>query len=264
MQELYVHNQSVVHQFDARVKIIFTLAFIVSIGLTPSRAWPAYILYLTLVVSSTLLSHLSISFVLKRALFALPFVLAAAPLVFTGPPPYITAPSFLSVQVNISSEGLGRFVSITIKSWISVQAAILLAATTRFPDLLFGLRLLKVPKLFIAIIGLMWRYLYVMNEEVTRMIRARTSRIVTASGLHRAGGTLFWRARVTGGMVGSLLLRSIERSDRVYAAMISRGYDGEPPAMDDSYPLSRENRKMLLLGLIILIFLWLLGVITGG
>ena len=43
----------------------------------------------------------------------------------------------------------------------------------------------------------------------------------------KTGGTLAWRAKVTGGMAGSLFLRSIERGDRIHAAMASRGYDGE-------------------------------------
>ena len=108
-----------------------------------------------------------------------------------------------------------------------MQAAIILAAATPFSDLLYGLQQLKVPKTLIAIIGLMWRYLFLISDEVTRMIRARKSRSTARQGPRLAGGSLWWRARVTGGMAGSLFLRSIERSDRVYAAMLSRGYNGE-------------------------------------
>jgi cobalt/nickel transport system permease protein len=248
---------------DARLKVIFTLAFVLFLSLTPFQAWPAYILFLALILSVAILSRLGIGFVLKRALLALPFVFAAVPLIFTGPPPYAALPFFQGLQLSYSPEGLGRFASIALKSWISVQAAILLAATTRFPDLLIALQQLRIPKLFVAIIGLMWRYLFVISEEVIRMLRARTSRSATVPGARHAGGTVSWRARVTGGMAGSLFLRSLERSDRVYAAMLSRGYTGELPA-SDSTPLAKNDRRILGLGILILALLWLLGFLTGG
>ncbi|MCX6053430.1 MAG: cobalt ECF transporter T component CbiQ [Chloroflexi bacterium] len=263
MRELYVNNFSLIHQLDARVKIIFTLAFIVFLNLTPLKAWPAYILFLTLSLSVTLFSRLGIGLVLRRAFLALPFVLAALPLIFIGSPPYVAVPFFPEIPVYFSLEGLGRFTSIALRSWISVQAAILLTATTRFPDLLIALRQLKIPKLFVAIIGLMWRYLFVIGEEVIRMMRARASRSATVLGSHQAHGALYWRARVTGSMAGNLFLRSLERSDRVYAAMLSRGYTGDLPICE-AQPLSRKEKLVLLLGIFLLVLLWVLGVLTGG
>jgi cobalt/nickel transport system permease protein len=150
-----------------------------------------------------------------------------------------------------------------LKSWLSVQAAIVLTGTTRFPDLLVGLKQLKLPRLFVAIIGLMWRYLAVIVDEVTRMLRARSSRSAAVHGGRRVGGSLGWRARVTGGMAGSLFLRSLERSDRVYAAMLSRGYNGEPPVMEHS-PLKASDLKTLVLGNSVLLLLFILGLLTGG
>jgi cobalt/nickel transport system permease protein len=138
----------------------------------------------------------------------------------------------------------------------------MLAATTRFPDLLVALQQLKVPGLFVAIVGLMWRYLFVLGDEVSRMLRARASRSASAPE-SRAGGTLFWRARVTGGMAGSLFVRSVERADRVHAAMLSRGYSQELPA-SESAPLSGEAKRVLYLGTCLLALLWLLGMLTGG
>jgi cobalt/nickel transport system permease protein len=265
MQELYAHSQSPLHRFDARGKVILALAFIFSLNLTPFNAWPAYILFLTLILSATLLSRLGIGFVLKRAMLALPFVLAALPLIFTGPD--ATPVQLLGVSLHYSPPGLERFASIALRSWISVQTAILLAATTRFPDLLTALQQIHVPRLFIAIIGLMWRYLFVISEEVTRMLRARSSRSATLPGNRRAataraGGSLVWRARVTGGMAGSLFLRSLERSDRVYAAMLSRGYNGQQPVQGLA-PLSPTDRRTLLAGVALLAALWLLGLLTG-
>ena len=74
----------------------------------------------------------------------------------------------------------------------------------------------------------MWRYLFVLADETLRLMRARSARSGD-SGLPglKKGGSVLWRARVTGGMAGSMFLRALERSDRIYMAMLSRGYDGE-------------------------------------
>ena len=263
LRELYIHKRSIINQTKATVKVIFTLAFVFFLSLTPPGAWPAYILFFTCSLSAILLSRLGIGFVLKRALLALPFVLVAFPLIFFGPLPHSSVTLYTGFQLAYSPEGVERFASIVIKSWISIQAAILLATTTRVPDLLIALRQLKVPRLFVAIVGLMWRYLFVISEEVTHMLRARSSRSAALPGSPHAGGSLLWRARVTGGMSVSLLLRSIERSDRVYAAMLSRGYNGEPPQLD-AIPLSNKDRWTLLVGFMLLISMWMLGLLTGG
>ena len=87
-----------------------------------------------------------------------------------------------------------------------------------------------MPKLFVAIVGSMWRYLFVITDEVRRCSRAQRRGTFALNG--RRAGSLAWRARVTGGMAGSLLLRFHERSDRIYAAMLSRGYNGVLPAQE--------------------------------
>ena len=128
--------------------------------------------------------------------------------------------------MTISGEGLRQFTTIALKSWVSVQAALLLAFTTPFNDLIDGLRELRLPRIMVAIISFMYRYLGVLGDEAGRMNRARASRsAVGPTG--RAGGGILWRASVTGSMVGSLFLRSYERSERIYAAMQARGFDGE-------------------------------------
>lgn len=263
MPELYSHRNSLIHPMDARGKLILTLAFIMFVSLTPVAAWPAYILFLTITISVAILSRLGIWFVLKRAFFALPFALAALPLLFTGPEPHYFWQIIPGINLKISEEGALRFISITLKSWISVQAAILLAATTRFPDLMTAFKQMKIPGLFVAIIGLMWRYLYVIIDEATTLLRARTSRSACLPKTRHAGGSMLWRASVTGGMVGSLFLRSLERSDRVYTAMLSRGYTGELPAAERK-PLSKKDWQTIMLTLGVIIFIWFIGMLTGG
>lgn len=224
----YRTGDSPVHRMDPRVKLVLAVALILTAALTPVGAWPVYVLLFSFVLAVVVLAELGVGYVLKRASLALPFVLAALPLLFTvdGPPAF-TLPMGRGV-VEVSGPGLERFLSIALKSWISVQAAIVLASTTTFPHLLLAMRALRVPRLLVAVFGLMWRYLFVFADEALRLLRARAARSSTADrpGL-QAGGSLIWRGRVTGGMAGSLFLRAFERSDRIYMAMLSRGYDGE-------------------------------------
>lgn len=236
------------------MKIIFTLAFVLSLSLASHRAWPAYILFFTFILSITLISRISLRVVHQRALWVVPFTLAAFPLIFTGSPPLITLSIFPYIPISYSPAGVSRFISIVLKTWISVQAAILLTATTDFHDIIFCLKQLKVPPLFIAIISLMWRYLFVIIEETTRMLRARSARSAISPGVSHSRVSFIWRAKVTGGMAGSLFLRSLERSDRVYAAMLSRGYNGEPPAFETcSIPSADRKALIFALGLLALI-----------
>jgi cobalt/nickel transport system permease protein len=112
-----------------------------------------------------------------------------------------------------------------IGSWLSVQVALLLAFTTPFHDLVDALRELRLPRILISIISFMYRYLAVLGDEGSRMLRARDARSGAREGA--SGGSLRWRATVTGRMVGSLFLRAYERSERIYAAMQARGFEGE-------------------------------------
>jgi cobalt/nickel transport system permease protein len=162
----------------------------------------------------------------RTAFFAFPFVLAALPLVFTRTGDPLGTLAVGPVTLTASGEGLRMFATIAFKSWVSVQAALLLSFTTPFHDLVDALRQLRLPRIMVAIIAFMYRYLAVVADEAGRMNRARTAR--SAAPIDgRGGGSLRWRAGVTGHMVGSLFLRSYERSERIYGAMQARGFDGE-------------------------------------
>ncbi len=260
----YRPAKSPLHTADARIKFLLAIAFILTTSLTPFGAWPVYILLFALTLSMSLLSELGIRFVLARALLALPFVLAALPVIFT-----ISGTAIFSLPigpwvVTASAEGLERFVSIALKSWLSVQVAILLAASTPFPELLQAMRAVGVPRLLVAMFGLMWRYLFVLVDEALRLIRARSARSgVSTDASRKVGGSIAWRARVAGGMAGNLFLRGIERSDRIYVAMLSRGYNGEVRALPLT-ALSRGGWLALGLGFSILSVLLLFGILFWG
>ena len=241
---------------NTRVKTIFTLVFILCISLSPSGSWPAYILFLTIILTGILLSKLDTKSLILRSLISLPFVLAAFPLLFTGPEPQHQILIGNQMRLTISQPGLIRFISIAIKSWLSLMAAILLSSTTRFENLLSSFRRLGLPKLLVAILSLMWRYLSVMVDEAKSLARARDSRSAGQSGK----GTLVWRAGVTGKMVGNLLLRSLERSERVYLAMSARGYTGEPFHRTDE-PFTTKECWLLSSGALICLLILIIALI---
>lgn len=162
--------------------------------------------------------------VFLRSLIALPFILIALPTVFTKPgdPVYELFLGLFTLTATV--EGLEFFASVLIKSWVSVTAAVILTSTTPALGLLSALRSLKLPEILVAVVMLMYRYLFVLVEEAQRLLRARTSRsAAVGSG---SGGSLVWRASSAGGMAGSLFIRTLDRSERIYMAMLARGYDG--------------------------------------
>jgi len=255
----YHHRSSPVHQLDPRVKLLLALAFILTSALTPPGAWPVYILLLSLVIAVEVLSDLGFVYVQKRSLLALPFILAALPIIFTTSGNPLAIIPLGPWTLTVTQPGLERFISIALKSWISVQAAVVLAASTPFPALLTAMRAIHIPRLLVAIFGLMWRYLFVLVDEALRLIRARAARSgqSDSSGL-RTGGSLTWRAKIAGGMAGNLFLRAFDRSDRIYMAMVSRGYDGDVRTI----PLSRltgSQIAVLAAGFLILALLLILA-----
>jgi len=102
----------------------------------------------------------------------------------------------------------------------------------------------------------MYRYLFVFADEALRLMRARAARSAVGTG-GKSGGGLMWRGRVAGGMVGNLALRAFERSERIYDAMVARGFQGEIKTLT-SPPLTDKDRNVLVgwvtyLGMLLLV-----------
>ena len=232
----YQAHSSLIHRLDPRVKVLLALLFILSMALLPDGAWGAYLLSWLLVICLSVAAGIQPWFIIKRSFLILPFLLAAVTVIFTLPGQILWTGPF---GLAISDAGLIRFLSILLRSWTSLQMAILLTATTRFPDILHALRHLKVPAILVSILSFMYRYLFVMADEATRLLRARASRSAQLPG-QRSGRSLWWRAKVAGNLVGQLFIRSIERSDRVYLAMVARGYTGELLTMNPHQMVSLD------------------------
>jgi cobalt/nickel transport system permease protein len=235
----YHEKESFLHRLDPRVKAVVTIIFIVSNALLPDGAWFAFIFGWVFLLYANLLSQLGLGYSLKRSIIALPFALIAITVLFSIPGEPLFTFQFFSSQLAITDAGLLRFVSILIRSWLSVQMAILLVAVTRFPDLIHALEHLRVPAVLTTIIAFLYRYLFVLTDEVFRLLRARESRSAAAPG-SKSGGGVVWRAKVAGHMAGQLFLRSYERSDRIYNAMIARGYAGHLYTLNPHEMKSRD------------------------
>jgi len=225
LEERYQEGGSLLHRLEARTKLLIALAFIFAATLTPTGRWDILGGLAVLLAAGVALSRLSPVLVLRRSALALPFVLAAVPLLFTREGHDLFTVPVLAWRWTASDAGLEAVLTILLKSWLSVSAAVVLTATTPATDLLRALRGLHAPRIIVATVSFMYRYIFVIGEEAQRLMRARECR--SASVGEGSGGSIGWRAHVLGNMVGSLFLRSYERAERIYDAMRSRGYAGE-------------------------------------
>ncbi len=173
------------------------------------------------------LAQVSPWFVAKRLVVETPFVLFAVFL------PLIGRGERLDVLgVSLSIDGLWAAWNILIKATLGLATTVLLGATTPIAEILHGLEHLRMPRLMTAIAGFMVRYADVITGELTRMRIARESRGYDPRW--------FWQARAIASSAGTLFIRSFERGERVYLAMVSRGYSGTMPLdHDPTVPVSR-------------------------
>jgi cobalt/nickel transport system permease protein len=215
----YSHLGSVIHNLDARTKILAFLGLIVMTVLTPPQYWPIFLVHLGLITGTLILSRVPVSYVLTRSLIVLPFILFTA--VFLPFLPGDRPAGGISLglgSVALNPTGLEVFGNILLKGFIGVLAVILLSATTPFPKILEALSRFRVPTLFTLLLGFIYRYLFILLDEVLCLKRAIESR-----GYQ---GRWIWQARTVGRMLGQLFLRTYERGERVYLGMVARGFRG--------------------------------------
>ncbi len=223
LRERYRHGTGLLHRSDSRVKLLIAVLFAFGVALVPEGHWLAYGGFGLFVLATLVLSGLPPALVIGRSMLALPFVAVAVPLVFTR-----EGSALFHLPVlgwSVSEEGVIAVASIMLKSWLAVLMAVILTSVTVPLDLIRGLQRLRVPRVMVATVLFMYRYIFVIADEGQRLMRARDARSANR-GRGGSGGTVWWRGRVLGNMVGSLFIRSYERSERIYEAMQARGYDG--------------------------------------
>jgi cobalt/nickel transport system permease protein len=223
----YSHLGSVIHNLDARTKILCFLGLIGLTVLTPPQYWPIFLAHFSLMALVLILSRVPVGYVLTRSLIILPFVLLTAVFLPFLPGDRPAGGTSLGIgTVTLTASGLQVFWNILLKGFIGVFAIILLSATTPFPRILEALRKFKVPAIFTLLLGFIYRYLFVLLDEVLRLKQAIESR-----GYQ---GRWIWQAKSLGRMLGQLFLRTYERGERVYLGMMSRGFQGETRTLTPS------------------------------
>ena len=210
---------SPVHRLDPRAKIV-GLAGITLVGVsTATSHWPVLVACALALAAVAVAARVGPGVVWSRARVVLPLVVFVAVFV-----PFVRGGPTVDVgPLSLSEQGLETFALVTAKATIGALSAVLLGATASFPDILHGLERLRVPRLLTVIAGFMYRYVFVIADEARRMRAALAARAYRPRHLGQVGAL--------GRMVTALFLRSYERGERVYLAMLARGYAGAMPRL---------------------------------
>lgn len=213
---LFVHRESPLHRLPPQCKIAALFCFVLVVATTPREAFWAFGLFAVTLAALARVGGLRATFVAKRLLIELPFLAFALFLPIVGGGERVDV-----VGLSLSVNGLWGAWNILAKGTLGVAASIVMAATTSVPEILHGLDRLRLPRVFVAVAGFMVRYLDVTAAEVQRMSVARRSRGHDPRWI--------WQARAVASTAGTLFIRSYERGERVYLAMVARGFDGTLP-----------------------------------
>ena len=201
----YADLDSPLHQLDARTKLVGFTALIVAVLAIPPGNTFVFFAFFFLTAIFMGISQVPLGYILGRSLVLLPFVLLAS-----LARPWRGGFDFTFLNALI------------MRSVLSLIILVLLTNTTRFAEMMRGLRKLGCPRILTLNLGFLYRYIFVLTEEVLRMRQARDCRSVG-----RAPAKV--ELKILGSMLGTLLVRSFERAERLYQAMLSRGYSGDFP-----------------------------------
>jgi cobalt/nickel transport system permease protein len=206
------YQDTLIHRLDGRTKVIATLIFVVTVVSFPKHEFTGLIPFAFFPVLTFALGDIPVWFILKKvflvSLFAL-FVGIFNPMLDTQ-----TAMFFFGLPI---SGGWLSFFSILLKFLLTMTAVLLLISTTSLPGIAHALGKMGIPEVFIAQLLFLYRYIFVLMEETMRMIRARDLRSFGRKG---QGINVFIQ------LAGTLFIRTIERAERIYQAMLSRGFNG--------------------------------------
>jgi cobalt/nickel transport system permease protein len=214
------NTASPVHRLDPRAKIVGLVAVTLVAVSTPLTGWPVYVACGVALAAVALVARVPAATIWRRARVVLPLILFVAvflPFFRKGGATHDVGP------LTVSDAGLGVLATVAAKATIGTVSAVLLGATTTFPSVLRGLEALRVPRLFTLIAAFMYRYLFVIVEEVHRMRTALAARGYRPRHALHAGPI--------GRSVTALFLRTYGRGERVHLAMLARGYRGAMPQL---------------------------------
>ncbi len=217
----FSRGSTICHRLQPRLKVVLTLAVIVLTVALPTSLWPAQGCIACLVFAAHSLAEIPVTYLVRRVLLFLPLVTMTA----------------LAVPLSHGfASGWQTAIGIVIKSIVAFLAALWLVNTTPFDRLLSALCRLGMPRLFAVMLAFVFRYLFVLFDELGRMRTAQRARTFAHQpsrlGWLRAAGRTqsAWKNAVQ--LVGMLLIRALDRAERIHGAMSSRGWTGKTHSLD--------------------------------
>lgn len=220
------YKKTFVHRLDPRIKLITTLLFLFIVISFPKYEVAALLPFFLFPLVFLILGEIPLGLIFRKVAIVSPFA------IFIG----IFNPLLDTAQVTVLpgfslAAGWFSFFSILFKFILTVSMALLLIATTSFPTVCHGLRRLGVPSIFVSQLLFLYRYIFVLTEEAMRIVRARDMRSFGRKGTHMK---VFIR------IMGVLFLRTVERAERIYYAMLARGFEGDMPAVKKYHILTQD------------------------
>ncbi len=233
-------------RLDPRVKVVTFLLFIVMVGLARSLSILAIIF--VLILALTYLSKVPLGFFLKRVVIFIPIFPAviALPALFITPGQPLMS---LGGRVVITEQGTRAAGLLVLRVMDSLSFGMLLILSTQWTNLLVALRWLRMPSLLVTIVGMTYRYIFLLLHTANAMFLARRSRTIRSFS---GGENRRWLVRT----LAATMARSQHLSEEVYLAMLSRGYQGEVYALND---LSLKRRDFFWIAFALTaaaVFLW--------
>jgi cobalt/nickel transport system permease protein len=208
----HAYLDSMVHRLDPRAKVLATLGFILFVVSFNKYALAPLTPFVVFPLVMAVLGFVPAGLILRRLLIAIPFI------VFIGLfNPLLDRAPFVTIHGLAVSGGWVSFMSILARGFLCVAAAIVLIATTSMPRITEALGAMRVPRPLIVQLMLLYRYLFVLISEGSRLDQARELR----SGRKKT------RLATASRMISTLLIRTVDRSEAIYRAMQVRGFDGQ-------------------------------------
>ncbi len=214
----YSDGDTIIHSIDARVKILSTLLFTVVVVGLPRYSIVPLIWFMIGPFTIFTLAKIPFKFVLRRILIASPFIITLA-VCYSFIDSDTRQVNFGPWQMQIKGSIL-ICANIIIKFILTMSALTALTATTPFSSLLYGLEKMYVPRLLILQLAVLYRYIFLLIDVSGRYLRSYSARSLRYLGFRR-------EATIRSAMIGSILISSLDISERVNLAMIARGFDGK-------------------------------------
>ncbi|MGB5592634.1 MAG: cobalt ECF transporter T component CbiQ [Crocosphaera sp.] len=230
------------HSLSSQTRLLCAFISVFAIALTPNGQWKTWGVYGVGVLFLIFISRVSWVRLLSRVIIEFGFVgVVLLGTLFRPEGDVIWSWGML----QITTTGVMVLGSVTIKVILSLLVLNTLILTTAIPDLFQALLALKMPPLLVAIMASMYRYIDVLNREFLAMRRAAISRnLMSNRKMIR---------QVMGNAIGSLFIRSYERGELIYQAMLSRGYQGVPVATEKLSYKKRDIVALFLTGIIVIL-----------